>query len=75
MCWGVLSGSRQSLGGKGFVYEANAGNRERQERLPSRRPQRPPQWSSLLVHLAWSSSPSLWGPPSKAQQDLRRAAL
>ena len=66
------------LGGKGFVYEANAGNRESgrgssSSRLDAHSP--PTQWSSLLVHVALSSSPSLWGLPSKAQQDLRRAAL
>lgn len=73
MCWGGLSGSRQSLGGEGFVYGVNACNRESgRGSSGSRQDTHTLLWSSLLVRLARSLSPSLWGLPSKAQQDLRR---
>lgn len=72
MCWGGLSGSRQSLGSKGFVYGVNACNRERgRGSSGSRQDAHTLPWSSLLVRLACSLSPSLWALPSKAQQDLR----
>ena len=73
MCWGGLSGSRQSFGGNGFVYGVNACNRESgRGSSSSRQYTHTPPWLSLLVRLARSVSPSLWGLLSKAQQDLRR---